>query len=180
MIGAKLKELRKTKNLTLSDVAKKSELSVAYISNVERDVTSPTLNNLFKICMVLNADITSILSDTSINKTIVRKSERRQVFFVNSKIKYELTTEGTQSLKGVCITIPEDYGDEVISTAHERDELGIVLRGELYIKLNDQEYILHEEDSVYITKGTDHRYRNNGKGECVTYWSFIKEDNPRQ
>lgn len=173
MLGEKLKELRLAVGMTLSDLAQQTDLSISYLSNVERDATSPTINNLFKICNALKVDITAILSNTSSPKVVVRKSERQEVFHTNSKVKYELTTEGTQSLKGVCITIPEDFNDEVVSMGHTRDELGIITEGRMSMSLDNKEYLLEPGDAIFIQRGTDHKYRRIGEGRCVSYWTFV-------
>lgn len=176
MLGEKLKELRLAAGLTLSELAKQTELSIAYLSNIEREATSPTINNLFKICGALKVDITALLSNTNLPKVVVRKAERKEVFHTNSHIKYELTTEGTQSLKGVCITIPEDYSEEVVSMGHSRDEFGIITEGCMSMTLDDQEYLLEPGDSIFIAKDTRHRYRRVGEGPCVSYWTFVRPD----
>ena len=175
-LGDKLRELRLAKGLTLSELAKMTELSAAYLSNVERDATSPTINNLFNICRALRVDITAILSDTASPKVVVRKSERQEVFHTNSKVKYELISEGTENLKGVCITIPEDCYDEIVSDGHERNELGIITEGSISMTLDNKEYILEPGDSIYIINGTHHKYHKVGGGQCVSYWAFVNPD----
>jgi len=173
LISEKLRELRKNSGLTLLELAEKTGLSTAYLSNVERDRTSPTINNLFKICKALNADITAILSKTSTFKTVIRKNERKKIFnSINSSVKYELTSEGTGGIVGVCITIPANHYEEVISMGHDRDELGVVATGSLAMYLDDQEHILEEGDSIFIKRGTSHWYKKIGDGACISYWSF--------
>lgn len=164
--------------MTLQDLANATSLSVAYLSNVEREATSPTINNLLKISEALHVDITEVLSNTPLSKVVVRKDERKEVFQTNSKLKYELITEGTQSIKGVCITLPPDFSDEVISYGHQRDELGVVTSGTLSMTLDTQEYILHPGDSIFIASGTAHKYHKIGDGECISYWAFVYGGNP--
>ena len=172
MLGKKLRELRLAAGLTLNNLAELTDLSTAFISNVERGATSPTINSLFKICNALNADITAILSRTTTPKVVVRKNERKEVFHTSSKVKYERTTEGTHSLKGVCISIPGDYDEEITASGHKRDEFGIITEGEMIMTLGGDEYHLFPGDSIYIASGTPHKYRRVGEGPCVSYWTF--------
>lgn len=63
-IGAKIKDVRTQQGLTLKDVAERADLSVSYISDIERGRTSlSALESLMVIATALNTDVISILSD---------------------------------------------------------------------------------------------------------------------
>lgn len=62
-IGNKLRSIRKSKEITLMELAKETKLSVSLLSNIERDVTSPTLVNLIAINEALNITITDLLAE---------------------------------------------------------------------------------------------------------------------
>lgn len=60
-IGNKIRESRKLKGMTIQDLAEKSKLTITTISNIELSVTTPTLQNLDRICKALNVNIENIL-----------------------------------------------------------------------------------------------------------------------
>lgn len=62
-IGNKLRTVRKAKDMTLKELAHLTNLSVSLISNIERDITSPTLINLLSISEALNITITDFLTE---------------------------------------------------------------------------------------------------------------------
>lgn len=175
-IGEKLKELRKSKNLTLTDVAEKTGLSPAYLSNVERDQASPTLNNLFKIGTALETDLIAIMEDTPVNQGVmVKKKDRKTLLQTKTNIVYESITEDTHNITGICITIDDSCYDETISTGHpDRDELGIQTEGSLYLTMNNTEYLMEEGDSIFIERNVPHSYRKASPGKCTTYWFYSK------
>ena len=63
-IGEKLKKARLDKNLKLKDVAKATNLSMSYISDIENGNSTPPVDTLTNLCKALNLSIYSILSDS--------------------------------------------------------------------------------------------------------------------
>ncbi|TMV49442.1 helix-turn-helix domain-containing protein [Paenibacillus mesophilus] len=64
MIGKRVKELRLTKGLSLSELAEKAGVAKSYLSSIERDIqTNPSIHLLEKICAVLEVPIEAFLND---------------------------------------------------------------------------------------------------------------------
>ncbi len=175
MIGGKLKDIRKSAGMTLQELAAMTDLSTAYLSNVEREATSPTLQNLAKISKSLRIDITELFSGEQTIKEVVRKDERREVLHSNTRAKYQLTTDGADTIKGLCITLPVDFNDEIVSLGHDGDEFGIITEGKMLVRLNGNEYILEPGDSIYIPTHTPHNVKRVGDVETVSYWTFVRK-----
>lgn len=173
-IGQRLRQVRKQLGLTLQKLSELTNLSVGYLSNVERGLTSPSVSNLQRICGALNINLVNLIQPAEENKIIVRVNERREMFYSQkSKIKYELITQGNKKINGICIVmeVGADYGK--VSSSHASDELGIVVKGKMELKIGDDTYILSEGDTVYIKANEAHRYKNVGDTECVSYWVLI-------
>ena len=172
-VGQKLKAFRKQKNMTLQNLADTTGLSSAYLSNIERSATSPTVENLFKISRALGVEIIDIMSDSfeQTDNLIVRQEERKQLFGDRKGILYESIVDGERDLNGVCITIEVKCTESVVSTGHAHyGELGIQVEGELEIDYGKERAVLKAGDTIYIPKGTPHGYRKISSGRCVTYW----------
>lgn len=172
-IGDRVKDIRKQKGLTLQQLSEKSGLSIGYLSNLERNVNSPTIEYLQRICEVLNINIIDILEKSSENKLYVKKDERRVIYEKEGKVKYELITEGEKNIKGICLTIAEGVDYKSISWGHNSDELGVITKGTIEIETMDNKYVLEEGDSFYLYANNMHTYRNIGKGDCISYWISI-------
>lgn len=175
-IGRRIKYIRKMKNKTLRQVSDESGLSVGYLSNLERGINSPTIDQLQKICSNLAVNITNILSSEQMNTGCVIKAGERKLLYLeeNDLVKYQLLVEGENDIEGICITIKDGVDYEKASWGHGYDEIGIVITGKLCIEMMDAEYILEAGDSIYIKKNILHTFRNAGKDECVSHWFYIK------
>ena len=62
-IGNKIKELRVAKNLTQEELADRSELSKSFISQVERDLTSPSIATLIDLLQCLGTTLSDFFSE---------------------------------------------------------------------------------------------------------------------
>ena len=60
-IGQRIKEIRKSKSITIQKLSQFTDLSVGYLSNLERNQASPTLSNLQRICVALGISIRDLL-----------------------------------------------------------------------------------------------------------------------
>ena len=168
-IGSRIRRVRKGKNMTLSDLASQSDLSVSYISNLERDLCSPTLENLMKICTALDVSMLKLLDNKGWNEEVIRANEREVVYEQKGEVRYESINFGADKLNGLIISLEPNctYHDE---WHHKYDEIGFVLQGELTIRLNKHEYVLHPGDSVYVGSMEEHNMTNCTDAPCVSYW----------
>lgn len=172
LIGEIIKKLRLEKGWTIRDLASKTGLSVGFLSNVERDINSPTISSLAKICNALETNLVSLFENgISEEKIVTRKSERETlVTSKESKTVYEYLLPPNKNFKAVCIRMEPggNYGEGL--TGHKGDEFGIVLEGMMEISIGEDVYILEEGDSIYIKAFVPHKYRNIGEACCNSLW----------
>ncbi|OYP52251.1 Cro/Cl family transcriptional regulator, partial [Lachnotalea glycerini] len=74
-IGSKLKELRVLKNLTQEELADRAELSKGFISQIERDLTSPSIATLVDILQCLGSDLKDFFNDTADEQIVFKQSD---------------------------------------------------------------------------------------------------------
>lgn len=172
-IGERIKAIRKQKNMTLAEMVEKTEFSLGFLSNVERNQTSPTIANLHKICNVLNITLNDILDlgDPTVEDyvTVVRHDERKILFEQdNGSLKYEAMSEGDTQIKATVMTLS---GDQIFPfTPHDHDEMGVIAEGSMEMQIDDKSYYLYPGDSIYIKTGTMHSGKKTSKENCVSYW----------
>ena len=169
-LGANIKFIRKEKKLTLQDISNATELSLGYLSKLERNISSPNITNLHKICKALGITMTELMSQIEGNKTVVKKEERRVLFESESHVRYEMTTEGNRNLTGVSMIVDDNAVEK--SYKHTTDEFGIVIKGKMEITISDTTYILDVGDSVYIEAETEHSFKKLSDEECITHWVY--------
>ncbi|MBN2285266.1 MAG: helix-turn-helix transcriptional regulator [Tissierellales bacterium] len=173
LVGSRLKKIRKSKSLTLKQLSKLTGLSIGFLSNLERQSTSPTLEQLQQICLALEINMMDLLESTQNENFVVKKSDRKKIYNNDAKVCYETLTQGERKLGGVCMTISNNagYADNAM-WQHSFDEIGIVISGEMVLIVDEVEHLLQEGDAIYISAHTPHKYYNPKDENCVSYWVF--------
>lgn len=172
-IGDRFKELRKEKNLTLKELSEKTGLSIGYLSNLERNVSSPTLEYMQRICQILGVSITDLLIPQKQEHIIVRKSDKETII-ENDLLKCESISYGRYSMECLCITLHPGASFQDKTWGHAYDELGIVVQGCMEISIGTNIYKLYEGDSFYICSNTPHSMSNPSDEDCISYWIMKK------
>jgi len=170
--GTKIRLLRKEKKLSLKELADKSGVSVATISQIERGNADPTMTTFYKICRALNVTIASMMADDSVQDRVVRKDNRKTMFLPNSKIKYQSLTSGLKdNLEMLLIEIGPKQKDRQGIT-HIGEECGYVVKGQLVVILGEKEYVLEEGDSIYFNSMIPHRFINRQDETSISIWAM--------
>ena len=169
-LGKNINRLRKAAGLTLNELASKTGLSVAYLSNVERNATSPTIINLEKIAAVFSIPLVKLFEESA-DTYVVRRDNHEMLFENEGKYKLESTIIKNDSIVGELLTIYEDNFEEEVTNGHPgRSEFGYVIKGTMSFEVAGVRYILEEGDTIFIPAGTPHRYHKVNEGECLSHW----------
>ena len=174
-IGEKIKELRKEKGMSIADLANKSELSPSLISQIERNMVTPSIVSLWKIAQSLQVSVGYFFDEEpkDITNPVVKKNQRKRITASNNNAIYELLSPDlNRKIEFLYITIkPGDYSTKDF-VVHEGEECGIVIKGKLMVKMKDREYILEEGDSIYFDSTIPHKYINIGDEVCESIWAM--------
>lgn len=161
-----LREYRKKKKITISDLAEKTGLSTGYISQLERGLVEPSLASLRKIADVLEVSLFSLLEEKPSDTIIVMKSEDQLILQNKEKtILYELLTPlPTDSFVPKSLIIKftlqphAQLSNQVLS--HPSEELVTMLCGDMVLSIGDETVTLHPGDSGVIRKDLPHNFYN--------------------
>ena len=176
LVGQRVRFIRKVNCCTIKQLSSETGLSIGYLSNLERGLNSPTIDQLQRICATFGVNVSDILSVNKVTSNpLVKARERSVLFDEEAHVKYEMLTEGSHDLEGICITLSEGTTYEKSSWMHSYDEIGVVFRGVMSISTLEGNYLMEEGDSLYISKKTLHTMRNAGEGECVSFWFYLKQ-----
>lgn len=168
-LGKRIREIRKSKNITLQDLAEKTGLSIGFLSKVERDLNSPNLVNLYKICQILHIQINDLLEEKKEYDICMKKANRPVIYEYKGILKNEAASEGNRFIKGTILTMISEV--EHHSAGHFYDELGIVLQGSCQMVINNKKYVLEVGDTIYIEANTPHDFKKLSEEDCVTFWA---------
>jgi DNA-binding transcriptional MerR regulator/mannose-6-phosphate isomerase-like protein (cupin superfamily) len=167
-IGARLRQLRSKRKLSLAEVASAVGISVGFLSALERSQMSASVGTLRKLARFYKTNILDFFNPTEFNTRLV-SPERRKVLEAGPGVRMELLAWGNTVMEPHLFRIAPNSGSGE-SYAHEGEEFLYVLRGELHIWLENEEYRLKSGDSFYFESATPHRWRNPGRSETCVLW----------
>lgn len=156
-IGNKLKELRVLKGLTQEELADRSELSKGFISQLERNLTSPSITTLMDILQCLGTSIGEFFNEAPDEQIVFGKQD----YFVKedteykNEIKWIIPNAQKNTIEPIYLTL-QAGGSTCPDTPHEGEELGYVLQGAVSIHLGNKTYKAKKGESFYYTADKTH------------------------
>jgi len=167
-VGGHLRQLRMKRGLSLAQVAKAVGVSVGFLSALERSHMSASVSTLRKLARFYKTNILNFFDPTDISSRVV-KPESRKVLEAGPGVRMELLAWGNTVMEPHLFRVAPGSGSGE-SYAHEGEEFLYVLRGELRIALEGEDYRLKSGDSFYFESATPHSWRNPGKTEAWILW----------
>ena len=162
-IGERIRSLRTQKNYSLSDVSKKTGLSRSFLSQLERGITSLSIDSLRSIASALSVPTSSLVDHFESKSEIVKKDERRILFDDTSGICYTLLSPDIQREVMMLLTELEPFKSSASKPfSHPGEECALVLQGRVQIEFEDHDVSLDEGDSIQIAGNIPHRIINIG------------------
>ncbi len=168
LVGAKIKGIRETKNLTLEEIVERSGLSVEQITSIENDQNLPSLGPLIKIARALGVRLGTFMDDNdSLGPVVTRAKDREannSISFSNGAtdarkhMEYHPLAQqkAGRHIEPFIIDInPEDSLNFQLS-AHEGEEFIYVMQGEVEIEYGKDKYLLAEGDSIFYDSIVKH------------------------
>ena len=165
-IGANIKQLRTSKGMTLKDLSAATNLSIGYLSQLERGLNSVAVDSLVKIAGSLGVTLQYFISlvDTPQDDGLVVKSYEREIFFAEDRnyIQYHLTADRSNKtfLSRYVEILPSAEDDELISYEHEGEEFIYILEGILTLHFSHKKCDLYPGDSAHYNSETEHAWGN--------------------
>jgi DNA-binding transcriptional MerR regulator/quercetin dioxygenase-like cupin family protein len=167
-IGAHLRQLRAKQKLSLAQVARAAGISVGFLSALERSQMSGSVGTLRRLARFYKTNILDFFDATGASSRQVRPPQRK-VLQAGPGVRMELLAWGNTVMEPHLFRVAPDAGSGD-SYTHEGEEFIYVLRGELAITLEKEEYRLKSGDSFYFESATPHHWRNPGRTETLLLW----------
>jgi DNA-binding transcriptional MerR regulator/mannose-6-phosphate isomerase-like protein (cupin superfamily) len=167
-IGSHLRQLRAKRRLPLAQVARAVGISVGFLSALERSQMSGSVGTLRKLARFYKTNILDFFDGTGMSSRQVRP-EQRKVLEAGSGVRMELLAWGNTVMEPHLFRVAPEAGSGE-SYTHEGEEFLYVLRGQLTIMLENEEYRLKAGDSFYFESATPHHWRNPGRAETWVLW----------
>nr|WP_312577158.1 XRE family transcriptional regulator [Sedimentibacter sp.] len=175
-LGQTLLSYRKKREMTIREFSEYSGISTSLISQIERGQANPSLNVLELLATALNVPLyTLFINDIDTKSLISRKKDRKQVYRENSDhIVYDVLTP--DFMKAHIELLMMDLNEHASTTesyySHSsKEEIAVVMKGQVFVELERLEYFLDEGDVVRIPPNVRHRFIN--KSSQATHVLFV-------
>lgn len=167
LIGEKIRSIRKSKNFTIVELSEKIQVTSGYISQIERDLISPSLAVLKRFSEVLEVPLSVLfLEDSSMEVVKIPHNERAKVKLSNLNVELEFITPvlDNNDKKGTCEAFlfklnPESWASN-LSIRHECQECIYVLNGEIECHVGGKIITILKGDSLIVPENNDHMIFN--------------------
>ncbi len=195
MYGSRIREKRKKRGLTLKEVAEATGYTIGHISQIERDLKSPSLVALRKIAACLNcSEVWLIMDDSELSAKsseegkkskesyLMRKENRIPMKIPEIDVSYSIFTPSKlpnaqeAQMTGLIVRLkPNTWVTEKMISHGNYDESLLLLKGELELRIDNSTYMIYEGDSFYIPKNCLHNYLNTSNEEAtiIVYFSQL-------
>lgn len=170
-IGERIKTLRTGQGMTLAELGEKANLSTSYLSQIERDKTSPSLTTLETIAKSLNIGLRTLFETDDEAAFVLRaRKETNTPTHRDPVVRQPLMPQiGNPEIEVYRITFHPRSAPEQIEQ-FTGEEIIYVLDGELTISIGDEQFVLTAGDSIHYDALLFHSWKNESSDFCTIIW----------
>lgn len=170
-IGSKIKELRIANGLTQGELADRSELSKGFISQMENNLTSPSIATLIDVLQCLGTDLKHFFSDDEDKQIVFSKEDyfEKTDEELKNNIQWIIPNAQKNIMEPILLTL-EAGGATYPDNPHEGEEFGYVLSGTVQVVLGNRSFKAKKGESFYYDAKYKH-YLKSKNGAKVLWIS---------
>jgi len=174
-IGTVIRKHRKDRNLTLKKVSERASVSEGFLSQVENDVNSPSVDTLMRICSAIGVDAGEILSHMSRQKSavLIKKSEwddidLSHVGFVTRRF---FPPDYRSVIDSSILVIEPGRSIPARKNIKNGQEVLCVLKGSIELVLRDETLHMVEGDAAHFwSKPESQKITNSSTKRSFVLW----------
>lgn len=168
-IGEKLRRLRIQRNLTQEEMADRCELSKGFISQVERDLASPSIATLTDLLECLGSSLKEFFSDDSAEKVVYAPQDMFEKEEDDKKITWLVPDAQRNSMEPILLELQPGARSNELPPL-ESEEFGYVLHGQVNLVAGRRTYRVRKGFSFCLHPNTTHYLENTGAHPAVILW----------
>ncbi len=167
-IGSKIKALRVVNGLTQEELADRTELSKGFISQLERDLTSPSISTLSDILQCLGVTIAEFFAEDNDEQVVFGIEDYFEKIDTELKNTVEWIIPNAQKniMEPIRLTL-EPGGKTYPDNPHEGEEFGYVVKGEITIHLGKVLHNAKKGESFYYIPDKKHYISSKAGAEII-------------
>lgn len=168
-IGGKIRKLRTQKGLTLEELAGRSELTKGFLSQLERNLTSPSIDSLDGILEALGTNLAEFFQEDRDERYVFHESD----FYVdrreNCTVHWIVPNTQKNRMEPILLTLPEG-GESFEMAPHSGEEFGYVLDGAVVLECDGARTVLRRGETFYLHGRSFHTLKNEKKTTAHILW----------
>ena len=168
-IGKKIKELRLQLNLSQAELADRCELTKGYISQLENDLTSPSIATLIDILSALGTDLAQFFKKEDDVRVVFQADEFIEKQDSGMILKWIIPNAQKNEMEPILVELDEGASTS-LDFPHEGEEFGYVLEGKITIVLGNNTHQAKKGEAFYYTADKSHQIKNSGKTTAKFIW----------
>lgn len=182
-LGAEIRMLRRAQEISAVALARRCGVSASLISQVERGLTSPSLDVLWAIARALDVPMGTFFqpalstaddstdgqtSDDGRSKAIVVRAGRRKRLGVTPSLSYQLLSPDLQHrIEFVWVEFQPGEEGPLEPFTHAGEEQMVVIQGEMHVWVDDEVWRLGPGDAITFDSALPHRAGNRGASPAI-------------
>lgn len=168
-LGIKIKRLRLRNNLTQEELADRCELTKGYISQLENELTSPSIATLEDILNALGTTPAEFFSDEKEEKIVFTDADFIEKTSDVHKLEWLVPNAQKNEMEPLRVTI-EPHCTLEEDVPHEGEEFGYVLKGSILLHLGKAAYSVKKGEVFYFAANKPHKIENRTGEKAVIIW----------
>lgn len=177
-VGRRIRDLRRIRRFSLETIAARTSLSIGFLSQIERGLSSPSLRVLATLADVLGVGIAALFgaspsADGTSDQVVTRGLQRPELKLWRTGVSKQLlspaSADNKLNLFLVHLEPGGSTGDELYT--HDGEEAGLVLEGEMMLTVDSETWSLKTGDSFRFASRRPHRFSNPAQdAKAVVLW----------
>lgn len=168
-LGTKIKRLRLQNYLTQEELADRCELTKGYISQLENELTSPSITTLEDILNALGTTFADFFKDEKEEKVVFTEAEFIEKVADTHKIEWLVPNAQKNEMEPIRVTV-EPHTTLEEDVPHEGEEFGYVISGRVWLHIGQAAYCVKKGEVFYFTSDKPHRLENRTNEKAVVLW----------
>ena len=168
-LGTKIKRLRLQNNLTQEELADRCELTKGYISQLENELTSPSITTLEDILNALGTTFADFFKAEKEDKVVFTEAEFIEKVADTHKIEWLVPNAQKNEMEPIRVTV-EPHTTLEEDVPHEGEEFGYVISGRVWLHIGQAAYCVKKGEVFYFTSDKPHRLENRTNEKAVVLW----------
>ena len=170
-IGERIRQLRIKTDLTQEELASRCELSKGFISQLERNLTSPSIATLTDILESLGTNLRDFFNDTDNDKIAFSKDDVfiREDEELGHVISWLIPNAQKNRMEPILITLAPN-GRSQAQDPYKGEVFGYIIKGAVLLRAGERKFRLRKGESFYHLANTEYSLENISPHESEVLW----------